>query len=165
MGSMARRTSRGMSAILALLLLGVGLWTAAWYAPALISAARATRDWVPVAGSVASARAAVQAGSKGRTRHHVAIEYRYEAGGALRTSDRYSVGGMLPAGDAAQAELLARAYRPGDPLTVYVDPLDPTRSVLARGGEQKAWFTLAFGLVLILAAGWVLVRRVVLARP
>jgi hypothetical protein len=139
----------------------VGLGTAAWYGPRMLREAGSTQGWTAVSGRVE------EVGVDSRTRRHgqewvVRIAYVYTVGDAEHRGTRYSAGGDLVAEERAQAELLARGFRPGDELSVWVDPADPTCAVLARGGTRKAWTTIAFGGVLVGVSLFLVARRLLL---
>lgn len=160
LGAMSTSMSRTQELVLCAVLALVGLFTAAWYGPRMLREAGSTGDWTAVSGRVEDV------GVEARTRRHgqdwvVRIAYAYTVEGNERRSTRYSIGGDLRAEERDQAELLARGFRPGDALTVWVDPEDPTRSVLARGGTRKAWTTIAFGGVLVGVSVFLLARRMV----
>ena len=146
-----------------LLLVGVlviaGLVTCGWYGPSLLLEARASEGWPSVDGTVVEARPVSQ-GSGGKRRDGVAIAYRYTFNEREYSSDRYAVGTpSLPAQSSVHAVQLADGYPAGRTIRVFVDPDDPESAVLAPGGTQKAWLTIAFGGVLVLAGVYVAFKR------
>ena len=64
------------------------------------------------------------------------IEYRYEQDGEAYTSSRYALGvgrDPKPEGEAVYGN------RPGDTVTVYVDPANPASAVFATTPLKKSW--------------------------
>jgi hypothetical protein len=150
---------RGSNLLIAIVLLVAGLGTVAWYGPKLLREAGATGDWPSVEGAIESSEIRSQTRGRGRgTDYVLVLTYSYELEGQRYRGSRWSVGGDLVSDDRAGAEIHARSYRVGDRVPVYYDPEDPTSAVLAVGGQRKAWATIAFGALLVVAAGIVMMR-------
>ena len=154
---MSRSTSRLQELILYAILILVGVGTCVWYGPSQLREAKATDSWQAVSGQIESARVTSQR-RRNQTDYSVEITYTYSVGERTFRGTRYSVTGNLGAERREQAEAIARGYRKGDKVKVYVDPEDPNRAVLARGGTRKAWMTIGFG-ALLLGVGLVMGAR------
>jgi len=146
---MSRSTSRLQELVLYVILIVVGIGTCAWYGPSQLSEASSTDSWQAVTGQIEDARVTSQR-RRNQTDYSVVITYTYSVGERSFRGDRYSVTGNLGAERREQAEAFARGYRKGDKVKVYVDPEDPNRAVLVRGGTKKAWMTIGFGALLLL---------------
>ena len=150
------------------ILIVVGLGTAAWYGPSLLLEAQATQDWPAITGRIEGARVVTQTRRRGSTRtkdYTVEVTYTYTLDKKSYHSTRYSVAGN-PGGDTQeQTELLARGFRIGDEVKVYVDPNDPTQAVLERGGTNKAWLTIGFGALLFLVGLGLGIKRLLSRSP
>ncbi|MEE9127055.1 MAG: DUF3592 domain-containing protein [Planctomycetota bacterium] len=140
----------------------IGLGTSAWYGPSQLMEAKATEDWPTVTGTIEDTRVTSQHRRR-QTDYNVEITYTYVVGERTYRGSRYSVTGNPGAERQEEAELLARGFRKGDKVKVYVDPEDPTQAVLARGGTQKAWMTIGFGALLLVVGLFLGARR--LLRP
>ena len=138
----------------------VGLGTSAWYGPKLLREATATKQWPETTGIVESSHVSSQRRNSG-TDWHVAVRYSYVVDEQRHESARYSITGPLSTDTEGQAQMLARGFRVGDEMPVYYDPADPTQAVLVRGGEQKAWLTILFGVLLVLVGGLIVMKRLV----
>jgi hypothetical protein len=96
-----------------------------------------TTTWTAVEGSVLESGfvEAQEHGLKTWTGH---IEYRYEQDGEAHTSSRYALGvgrDPRPDGEAVYGN------RPGDSVTVYVDPANPASAVFTTTPLKKSWGT------------------------
>lgn len=148
---------RPQELVLYVIIILVGLGTCAWYGPSLLIEAKSTASWRAVNGKIEDVRVTSQRRRR-QTDYSVEISYSYSVDGRSHRGDRYSVAGNPGAGEQERAELIARGFRKGDSITVYVDPEDPSRAVLARGGTKKAWMTIGFG-ALLLVVGLVMGAR------
>ena len=87
-------------------------------------------------------------------RYHVTVEYRYEAGGAVRTSSQWNVyGGTFNVDSIAERDAILARYPEGAAATCRVDPRDPSRAVLSAE-RRHAFANLAlvfFGAVFAMA--------------
>ena len=125
--------------------------------------ARAAAAWTPVSGTV-TAVAVVPVPRSGRvpfTVPAVRVTYDYTFDGRPYSGDRLRADGDPLSPDSAEGRAwLARV--PGDPVTVYVNPADPTQAALDRAATGR-W--LRNGLILLgLAAAigalsWLISRR------
>ncbi len=75
-------------------------------------------------------------------RYFYTFEYRYAYQGREFLSDRYSYGGR----DTAEAVC---NYKPGDSVTAYVNPNDPTYAVIKRGVSAFLLALTGIGLLII----------------
>ena len=153
-------SARLQTLIICSLIAIVGLGTSAWYGPKLLREATATKQWPEVTGTVEGSQVFSQRRNSG-TDWHVVVRTSYFVDGARYESERYSITGHLGADSQQGAETLARGFRAGDEVPVFYDPDDPARAVLVRGGEQKAWLTIGFGVLLVLVGGLIIMKRVV----
>jgi hypothetical protein len=116
------------------------------------------RDWPAVECTILSSHVETHDGDDGDT-YSVAISYRYEVGGRTYTSDRYKFMAGSSSGYAGKAEVVAQ-HPPGSVTVCYVNPDDPTDTVLERGFTAD----LAFGaiplvFVLVGAGGMIAMAR------
>lgn len=150
--------------ILVIVLGLVGLGTAGWYGPMLVREAYATQGWTEseaeILSSTVDAESRTRSGGRSEVDWVVELEYRYTVEGQDYTSERFMVASDLGADTQTEAERLARAYRAGDRVPVWIDPEDPTAAVLQRGGVGKAWANLGFGVLLLGVAVYLYFARV-----
>jgi len=95
---------------------------------------QAMKSWVPVQAELIDARLESHHGDDSTTWEAVA-SYRYDYGGNRWTSDRVAVSGGADNIGSFQQDLggeLERAFGAGEPITVYVDPLQPQNAVVNR---------------------------------
>ena len=150
--------NRLQALILYAVLILIGLGTAAWYGPSQLQEAGATENWPTVSGTIEDAKVTSQR-RKNRTDYSVVVTYSYTVGERTYRGSRYSVTGNLGADRQEQANVLAKSFRKGDKVQVYVDPEDPNQAVLAKGGTQKAWMTIGFGALLFVVGLFLGARR------
>jgi hypothetical protein len=94
----------------------------------------AMKSWVPVQAELIDARLESHRGDDSTTWQAVA-SYRYGYGGNRWTSDRVAVSGGADNIGSFQEDLggeLERAFRDGEPITVFVDPRQPQNAVINR---------------------------------
>ncbi|MFW6201343.1 MAG: DUF3592 domain-containing protein [Gemmatimonadota bacterium] len=156
----SRRTFVGGAvAFMGVVLLGFAAW---WIVPAWDSL-----DWTPVEGTIVSSEVDREIRTRrrsggGRTSHTVWIrraDYEYEVDGRVFRGDRVSfeIEGTTNR-DSARAWV--DRHPAGTPVTVLVDPDDPTASVLERGDGRLYWFFLGFGVCVILF-GFLTAKRII----
>lgn len=159
-----RMASRNRKAILVVVLGLVGLGTSVWYGPKLVREAYATHGWEATEAEIVSTEVDSEtrrrSGGRRETDWVVRLRYRYQVDGETYTASRYRVAGELGADTRDQAERLARIYRVGDRISVWVDPDDPLSAVVVPGGEAKAWANVGFGVLLVGVAVWLYFKRV-----
>lgn len=127
------------------------------------AAARAAVDWAAVPGTVTAVDVGrvAQRGRVPFTVPAVRVVYAYSYGDRDYSGDRLRADGdpVAPQSAAGRAWL---ALAPGDGVTVYVNPADPTQAALERGATGR-WLT--NGLLLLALAGgvgalaWLVDRR------
>ncbi|PAP75689.1 DUF3592 domain-containing protein [Rubrivirga marina] len=137
----------GLGAV-TLLIGAAGLWAAA----SLAVSGDASTAWVEVKGEVVESgvdtRRSVHASDlrdpygPPTYEHRPVVRYTYAVDGRTYTADRVHFGEKNAADgdrgrDRAQAE--ADRYPTGTPVTVYVDPADPTDAVLEPGRQSTPW--------------------------
>ena len=108
--------------------------------------------WIDLSNPMTLAIEGVVITSETRTsysqhRHNsvAAFEYQYEYRGRTYTSDRYH----YKTGSNAEA---VKRFRPGQRLTVYIDPEQPSQSIIERGLGWLNYAWLGFGLLLSIAS-------------
>ncbi len=109
---------------------------------------RQARNWSAVPCTVVSSDVKSHSDSDGTT-YSIEITYRYEVGGASYTGKSYSFQEGSSSGYDGKRRVVA-AHPPGHETVCYVDPEDPTRSVLNPGMTGDIWmglFTLIFPAV------------------
>ena len=155
-----RRLAQTLTAIAALwavaaLLTLLGGWRGA-------AGARAAANWTPVGGTV-TAVAVVPVPQGGRvpfTVPAVRVAYDYVYDGRLYHADRLRAdnNSLSPDSAAGRAWL---ALAPGDAVTVYVNPADPSQAVLDRATTGR-WLTNGLILLALAAAigalSWLITR-------
>ena len=105
------------------------------------------RSWRAVPATVESSAVRTHRGDESTT-YSVDILYRYTIDGRTYKSNRYSFMGGSSSGYDRKREIVSR-LRPGTPVTVYVNPADPTDAVLVRG---FTWEMLFLGIPLLFVA-------------
>lgn len=144
---------RLLLALIALPFAGIGLWMA-WSLAAMLSDAGAMREWRPVPAEVESGGYSTHSGEDSDT-YRAYGRYRYVYGDRSYTGERVQLsGGADNIGDYQQTlgRRLARAAAAGTPITVYVDPADPGRSVVER---DLRWSLVGFKSLFVLTFGGV----------
>jgi hypothetical protein len=117
------------------------------------------RNWPAVPCVVLSSAVESHEGDDSTT-YSIEIEYQYQVGGQVHTSDRYEfIGGSSSGYDGKKA--VVDRYPPGTQTVSFVNPADPSDAVLNRGLTPKALIGLAPLLfILVGAAGvWGSLRR------
>lgn len=132
---------------------GVGAWMA-WSLGTMTLEVRAMRGWQPVSAEVLSGGYNTHSGDDSDT-YEAFATYRYRVDGRSYTGDRVQLtGGADNIGDYQQAtgRRLERAAAEGRPITVYVDPGDPRRSIVDR---NVRWGLAGFKTIFLLLFGGV----------
>ena len=102
---------------------------------------RAAKSWDRTAATVVSSKVKTHSDSDGNT-YSAYIAYRYEVDGREYIGDRYTFTQGSSSGYAGKAEKV-RQHPPGRELTIYVNPADPSESVV---DPSPSW-GLLFGLI------------------
>lgn len=159
-------TRKLSSLLLVVVLVGGGLYAAVWRGAAVLVEAAEVADWPTVTGVVVSSYAS-RSSNTTSTSHSwsVVVSYRYEVDGQLHHGERWTAVGPRQARNEAHADELRAQYMADDPIEVRYDPEDPSRAVIEEGGTLRGWAHVAFGLLLLGAAGYVTVTRVLRSRP
>lgn len=137
--------------LFALPFFGIGVWMG-YSIVANLADARQMRDWVAVEGMLQRAGYETSAGEDTDT-YKAYAEYRYEYAGQRYSGDRVGIsGGSDNIGDYQRetGRYFQHVLNRGEPVTVYVDPADPSQSILDRSVRWgligfKAIFFLVFG--------------------
>lgn len=132
----------GMGLALALMgMVFVGVLWKAW------QRAEETRHWTPTPARIVSSQVkSEQPTTSSPTVYRVMIRYTYSFGGKDYTSERYRrVDG--PKGNSEDAEALREQFTPGQQVTCYVRPEQPSFAILkhdTRAALYTIWFPLLF---------------------
>lgn len=102
------------------------------------------KSWPAVPCTVVRSGVKTSRDSDGDT-HRVDIHYRYEIAGERFDANRYSFFGGSSSGYQGK-RVIADRYRDGSRATCFVNPGDPTDSVLERGFVGELWFGLIPGV-------------------
>ncbi len=78
---------------------------------------------------------------EGRETYRVEIEYQFTFDGKLHQGDQYDFFDMSTSGRTSKERIVAK-YKEGSEHVCFVDPDDPTKSVLHRGLSAKMWWGL-----------------------
>jgi hypothetical protein len=156
----AERLPRSLRSV-GLLLLGLGA-IAFWIfylAPA--RGARAARGWTATPCEIVRIERTLQKGKRRHTKVGLEVAYDYTAGGRSYESSRYRFGGHVS--EPEISDVLGR-FRSGGQAFCWVNPADPTESVLVQGFSPKpADVAFAVGCLGVgasfLVAAWLLARR------
>lgn len=129
---------------LALIAMGAG---AAIYLWLTWKRAEETRSWPPTQAVVLSSQVLTDRPTPNSPLRFIAdVHYRYTFNGRAFTSTRIKrVDGSSAHKNAAEA--VVAEYRPGSPVTCYVNPAQPSFAILkhgSRAGLYSIWFPLLF---------------------
>ncbi len=161
----------GMMILGLFLLLGgvAGLW--AGYDRATLG--NASEKWDDREGRVISAeveksRERSSTGGRSGWQYYAKISYRYSVDGVEYTGTRLRFddppGGSDESGKREAEEFLAR-FPMGEPISVYVNPYDPTEAVLEQGtSDLGVWMPAGFGVIATGGAIWMILYAVRLRR-
>jgi len=123
-------------------------------------AAQKSAKWPAVPGTVKSS--GVEWSNDGDSHDadsaYAKVIYTYRLDGDLHTSDKVLYGDY-GSGDSSHADSIASQYKPGQAVTVYYDPADPSTAVLKPGINGGCLFLPVFGGVFLLvglALAWFL---------
>ncbi len=126
-----------------------------WIGYGLIGTALQSMNWEATPATIARVTVGdtFQSADSGGSIYYPVIHYRYEVDGLFyeNTVYKYGQGERTPRGfngpDAAAAHGKT-AYPVGTPLTVYVNPADPSQAVVEPGAGWSVFVPLAIGLSL-----------------
>jgi len=97
-----------------------------------VQQSEAVDDAVTVEATIQEA-SVYQSGSRGSSDYHVQIEFTYRFQGAEYTGDQLFPGSISQSYDTrSAAESAIEPYEPGETVTAYVDPADPSEGFLER---------------------------------
>ena len=100
----------------------------------------AARNWHETQCAILSSQVAESYSSDGST-YAVEITYEYEYDWKTYRGDRYDFSTGSSSGYASKAKVV-EAHPPGAEVTCYVDPADPSRSVINRSPGHYLWWSL-----------------------
>ncbi len=78
---------------------------------------------------------------EGNDSYRVAIEYNFTIDGKVYTGDKYDFFDMSTGGRTSKERIVAK-YKEGSQQVCFVDPDDPSKSVIHRGRSAKMWWGL-----------------------
>lgn len=126
--------TRGLMVLFGLPFAAVGIGLFMFLVVPTLTDWHAMKSWVPVQAELIDARLQSYRGDDSTT-WEAAAHYRYEYAANTWTSDRVAVSGGADNIGSFQQDLgaeLERAFRAGEPVTVYVDPQHPENAVINR---------------------------------
>jgi len=131
----------------------------AWKSVQAYRAGRASESWVAVPCVIlrCDLRVTNPGGESGTDTYAVDLRYEYAVDGRTYAGDTYAAATSFTRRDA---EALVGALAPGTRTECFVDPADPSRAVLARGGHRQILFFWAFVLVLFVVVPWLAMAAV-----
>ena len=134
------------------------------YGLSQVREATASASWPTTQGRITDS-ALVEGRPSGRivqvARYRAAVTYTYTAEGKQRVGSRVFVEDVSEGYESAHnARLRQRRYDVGATVMVYVDPADPSRSLLEPGATWAHWKYVAFGGLMFAVSisgllGWV----------
>ncbi|MHC4325349.1 MAG: DUF3592 domain-containing protein [Planctomycetota bacterium] len=139
--------------LFALPFFGVGVWMG-YSIAATLNDAWQMREWVAVEGSLSRAGYETHSGDDSNT-YEVYAQYSYEFGGQRYTNNRVAIaGGADNIGDYQQdmGRHLSGIKNRGELITVYLDPDDPSESILDR---SVRWGLIGFKSIFLFTFGGV----------
>ena len=112
-----------------------------------------SRDWPEVPGTIVVSRLIEHdAVADGQPRYSAKMQYRYRVAGKDYTSDVVRLKKRAPGQKDVAAEIVAQ-FPPASMAPVYVDPADPARAVLQKGGRGALFAQILPLLILVGGAG------------
>jgi hypothetical protein len=108
-------------------------------------------DWERRVCTITSARVHENSDSDGST-YRVDVLYQYLYGGRVFQGDRYRFVRMSTSGRSGKEEAVAR-LRSNPTVDCWVDPENPSESVLERGPSSEMWFALIPLVFVLVGAG------------
>ena len=144
---------RIFTSLFALPFAGVGVWML-WLVSSSLMDAWEMRDWLPAEAQVISAGYTTSSGDDSDT-YEAYAQYRYYWNGQTFTGDRVSIGsGGDNIGDyqTETGNRLRAAQQSGRPITVYVNPEQPSEAIVNR---DLRWSMVGFKSIFVLVFGGV----------
>src|SRR3569623_562734 len=102
----------------------------------------ATSSFTPTTGTVEDSQLNVSSDSEGGSSYTPVIQYRYWAGGQEYHGAKWRLG--MTSNMKSQSTALVNAHPAGSRITIYYDPADPSRAVLAQGLSGVDFFMFIF---------------------
>ena len=149
------RLERGMLAFFGLAFVAM---SAAFFKPATfdpIRQARETKKWISVSATVEASKVKSSI-EDGNDVYKPYIAYRYELDGEEYIGDRYSIMEASSSGKSAK-EKIVREYPVGHVFSVFVNPTNPSESVINR--DSRASFVFCVFPFMFIGIGWVLLAK------
>ncbi len=144
----SRQTPRGCLLLFGLVFLLTGLTVSYFLGVRPLLSVAAAQHWIGAPAVVTSSEVRSHRGSDSTT-YSIHIAYRYTWGNASFTSDRYSFATGSSSGRASKQNIVDQ-YPAGREFTVWVNPGNPSESVIHRGLRPIYFLLLAFGGVFAL---------------
>lgn len=116
--------------------------------------ARQSSHWPSVHGRITASKIIRRSGKQSVRPF---IEYTYSAAGREFVGNRVEFGVPIINGPSSLAEPLVSRYPAGTDVVVYVNPINPSESVLEPGVRRRTFFLFAGGLSFAFLAGLIAV--------
>lgn len=116
---------------------------------------QAAKNWKPVQATVTHSEVDSHTDSDGDTTYSIDIKYEYEIDGRRHTGERYHFITGSSSGRSGKQGVVDD-HPIGKPITIHVDPNDPTQAVINREITNDFWFGL-IPLVFVLVGGGMMV--------
>lgn len=97
------------------------------------------RNWIATPCTITMSQVVSTSGAKGGTTYRVDIHYSYDYQGQSHQGSRYKFVSGSTSGMAGKQQIVSQ-YPVGSQQTCYVNPNDPTESVINRGLTADVWF-------------------------
>lgn len=114
-----------------------------------------SQNWPGVSGTITnlSVQKDIDTDAEGftTTSYKPEIEYQYQVGEEMYTSDRISFGGTSTYSSSKKAEQALEAYTLNGPVTVYYNPEKVDESVLQQGTKGTMALIIAGGVFLVIS--------------
>jgi hypothetical protein len=142
--------------VVALTAFGLVMWL---FGFAMRKRASAAGSWPKVSGRITKSvvdefRGRINSDSPTTTLYRPLIAFSYEYNGIKYAGSQVSLGLKVTASSAAFAKSIVAKYPAGKTISIYVNPANPSESVLSPG-TGGAWFVLAIGTGILALAYYV----------
>jgi hypothetical protein len=112
----------------------------------------APRKWPQIDGTIVNSTIKKQSSRPGTCQYTPIIEYEYSYEDKTYSSSKRRAGNYA-SGVSADAEAICSRYPVGNQVKVYIDPEDPSNSVLEFGTTPLSWICIILGLFITAAFG------------
>ncbi len=104
-----------------------------------------TRRWPQTSGTIVTSRTERKYTGQGTEEVLPIIEYEFEYNGKSFKTSHWRIGNYSIGNDKS-AQAVTTRYRVGTSVTVYLNPGEPTASVLEHGATPLSWIPIGFGI-------------------